>query len=64
MQSALGPFISEFYVSHIKNKISKPMITKTNADDIFITTHSYDKINKLRQTLKKIPTKLYHRIQH
>ena len=54
----LGPTISEFYLSHIKNKIFKTIITKPKTyvhyvDDIFITTHSNDKINKLKQIQEK-----------
>ena len=58
MGSPLGPTISVFYISHIKNKIFKTIITKSKiyvryVDDIFIATHSYDEINKLKQTLEK-----------
>ena len=57
MGSPLGPTISEFYISHIKNKISQTIITKPKIYvryvDIFIATHSYDEINNLKQTLKK-----------
>ena len=44
-------------MSHTENKtfktISKPKIYVRYVDDIFIATHSYDEINKLKQTLKK-----------
>ena len=55
MGSLLGSTISGFYMSHIKNKIFKTRITKPKiyiryVDDIFITTHFYDKINKLKLT--------------
>ena len=61
MGSPLSPTISDFYMSHVENKISKTIITKTKiyicyVDDIFIATHSYDEINKLL-------TKLYDRTQ-
>ena len=47
----LDPTISEFYMSHIKNKIFKTIITKPYiyvhyVDDIFITTYSLP--NQLR----------------
>ena len=53
MGSPLGPNISEFYMSHNENKIFKTIITKPKiyihyVDDIFIATHSYDEINKIR----------------
>ena len=56
--SPLGPTISEFYISDIENKIFKTIITKPKiyvryVDNIFIVTHSYDEINKLKQTRKK-----------
>ena len=66
MGSPLGPSISEFYISHIKNKIfntiKKPKIYIRYVDDIFTATQSQDKI-KLKQTLEKnsvlnFPTKL------
>ena len=43
-------YISELYLSHIENKISKTIITKPKidvryVDDISISTHSYDEIN-------------------
>ena len=49
---------------HIESKIFTTTITKTKTyvlyvDDIFIATHSFDEINKL----KKIRTILYHRTQ-
>ena len=52
MGSPLGPTISKFYKSHIENKIFETLITKPKiyvhyVDDIFIATHSYDKITKL-----------------
>ena len=55
----LGPTISEFYMSHIENKIFKTIITKLKiyvryVDDIFIAMHS-DEINKLKQNLEKTP---------
>ena len=58
MGSLLGPTISEFYMSHIENKIFKTIITKPKiyvcyVEEIFITTHSYDKISKLKQTVEK-----------
>ena len=58
MGSPLGPTISEFYLSYIENRISKTMITKPKiydriVDDIFIAIHSFDEINKLKQTLEK-----------
>ena len=61
MGSSLGSTISKFYTLHIENKISETIITKPKiyvyyVDDIFITTHSYDKINKLKQTLEKKQT--------
>ena len=61
MWSPLGPTISEFYMSHIENKIFKTIITKPKIynhyiDKIFIATHSYSKINKLKQTLEKLHT--------
>ena len=54
----LGPTISEFYMTHIENKIFKTTITKSKiyvryVDDIFIATHTYDEINKLKKTLEK-----------
>ena len=54
----LGPTISEFYMSHIEKKIFKTTMTKSKiyvcyVDNIFIATHSYDSINKLKQTLEK-----------
>ena len=57
MELPLGSTISEFYMSHIENKIFKTIITRPKiyvhyVDDIFITTYSYDKI-KLKQTLEK-----------
>ena len=53
MGSLLGPTIFEFYMYHIKNKIFKTIITKPkiyvrHVDNNFITTHSYNKINKLK----------------
>ena len=59
----LGPTISEFYMSYIKNKIFKTIITKPKIyihyiDNIFIATHSYDEINKLKKTVLKFTTKL------
>ena len=57
MGSPRGLTISKFYMSHIKNKIfktiTKPNIYVRNVNNIFIATHSYGKINKLKQTLKK-----------
>ena len=55
MWSPLDPTISEFYRSHIENKIFQTIITKPKiyvryVDDIFITTYSYDEINKLKST--------------
>ena len=49
----LSPTISKFYISHIKNKIFKTIIIKPKiyvryVDDIFIATHCYDEINKLK----------------
>ena len=70
MESPLGPTISEFFMSHIENKIFETIITKPKiyaryVDNIFIATRSYDEINKFKQTLeKKLCTKLYHRTQH
>ena len=65
MGSPLGPTISEFSLSLIKNKIFKTIITKPNivvhdVYDIFIATHYYDDITKLKQTLvkKQLRTKL------
>ena len=60
MVSLHGPIISEFYISHIENKIFKTIITKPkiyvrHVDNIFIATHSYDEINKLKQNLEKTP---------
>ena len=60
MESPLGPTISIFYMSHIVNKIYKTIMTKPKiyvrrADGIFIATHTYDEINKLKQTKKKTP---------
>ena len=54
----LGPTLSEFYMSHIEKKISKIGITKPKiyvhyVAYIFISTHPYDEINKLKQTLEK-----------
>ena len=56
--SPLGPTITEFYKSYIKNKIFKTTITKPKiyvryVEDIFIATHFYDEINELKQTLEK-----------
>ena len=53
MGSHFGPTISEFYVSHIENKIFITTVIKPNiyvryVDGIFIATHSYDVINKLK----------------
>ena len=53
MGSPLSPTISEFYMSHIENKIFETTITKPKiyvryVDNIFIATHSYDEINKLK----------------
>ena len=46
------------------NLYIKPKIYIRYADDIFIATHSDDKINKLKQTLeKKLCTKLYNQVQ-
>ena len=61
MGSPLRPTISEFYMSHIKNKMFKTITTNPKifvfyVDDIFIATHSYDEINKLKQTLGKKTT--------
>ena len=57
MDSPLGSSISEFYISHIKNKIFSTIKTSKiyvrYKDDIFIATQSYDEIKKLKQTLKK-----------
>ena len=58
MGSPLGPTISNFYMSHIRNKIFETIITKPKiyvryVDVIFIVTHSYDEISKLKQTLEK-----------
>ena len=51
MGSPLGLTISEFYMSHIENKIfktiNKPKIYVRYVDDIFIATHSYYEIIKL-----------------
>ena len=43
---------------HIENKIFNTIITKSKlyvyyVGDIFIAIHSYDEINKLKQTLEK-----------
>ena len=51
MGSPLGPTISEFYMSHIENKIFKTIITKPKiyfryVHEILIAIHSYDEINK------------------
>ena len=53
MGSPLGPTISEFYMSHIENKIFETIIIKPNLDvryvhDVFIATLFYDEINKLK----------------
>ena len=57
MDSSLGLFMSEFYISLIENRIfftlKKPKIYVHYVDDIFIATQFYDKINKLKQTLEK-----------
>ena len=58
MGSLLDPTIFEFYMSHIENKtfksiIIKPIIFVRYVDDIFIETHFYNEINKLKQTLYK-----------
>ena len=49
MGSPLDPTISEFYISHIENRVFTTIITKPKiyvcyVDNIFITTHSYDEI--------------------
>ena len=57
MGSPLRPSISEFYISHIENKIfntiKKPKIYVRYVDDISIATESNDEINKLKQSLEK-----------
>ena len=57
MGSPLGSSISEFYISHFENKIfnaiKKPKIYVHYVDNIFVATWSYNKINKLKQTLEK-----------
>ena len=58
MGSPFSLTISEFYISYTESKIFKTIITKPKiyvryVDDIFIATHSYDEINKLKQTLEK-----------
>ena len=54
MGSPVRSTISDFYMSYIEKKIIKTIITKPkiyvrNVDDIFITTHSYAVINKLKK---------------
>ena len=58
MGSPLDPTTSEFYMSHIENKISKTIITQPKihvcyVDNIFVVTRTYDDINTLKQTLVK-----------
>ena len=52
-----SPTNSEFYMSHIENKIFKTTIAKPKVYicyvDIFMAIHTYNKINKPKQTLKK-----------
>ena len=68
MGSPLGPTTSEFYMSHIENKILKTIITKPkiyvrNVDDIFIATHSNDNNFTNKQVDQQI--KLYlHKIHN
>ena len=55
-------------MSHIENKIFKTIITKPKiyicyVDDIFIPTHSYDKISKLKQTVEKNSTDLIDKMK-
>ena len=61
MGSPFGPTISEFYVSHIKNKIFKT-ITKPKIyvryENIFITTHSYNEINSKKNSVLNFTTEL------
>ena len=59
MSSPLGLTISEFYISHIEDKIFNTIIKKQKKnkcsllDDIFIATQSCDEIKKQNQTLEK-----------
>ena len=56
MGSPIAPTISEFYMSHIENKIFETNKTKAKiyircVDDVFVAVYSYDKINKLKPFL-------------
>ena len=55
MGSPIDPTISKFYMSLIENTISKTIIVKPEIHNryIFITTHSYDEVNKLKPAPEK-----------